>query len=45
MGFMWLHDNYQQGKASPTLRWRLMVFWAWFVIISGMFLIIAVSCL
>lgn len=40
-GFMWLYDNWTNGKSSPTLSWRLMVAWCGFVIVSGTFLMIA----
>ncbi|OAA57160.1 Amino acid transporter, transmembrane [Cordyceps fumosorosea ARSEF 2679] len=41
MGCMWLYDNWSRGKDAPTLRWRLMVGWSIFVIVSGTFLMIA----
>ncbi|KAF9874536.1 hypothetical protein CkaCkLH20_08099 [Colletotrichum karsti] len=41
MGCMWLYDNWGKGKAHPTMRWRLMVAWSLFVIVSGTFLMIA----
>ena len=41
MGGMWLYDNWHTGKAAPTMRWRLMVAWCIFVIVSGTFLMIA----
>lgn len=41
MGFMWLHDNYKQGKAEKKLSWKLKVGWAIFVIVSGLFLMVA----
>ncbi|KAH7239908.1 transmembrane amino acid transporter protein-domain-containing protein [Fusarium redolens] len=41
MGCMWLYDNWSRGKENPTMRWRLMVGWSIFVIVSGTFLMIA----
>ncbi|CBY01386.1 similar to amino acid transporter [Plenodomus lingam JN3] len=41
MGCMWLYDNWTAGKVTKTLRWRLMVVWSIFVIISGFFLMIS----
>ncbi|KND88279.1 N amino acid transport system protein [Tolypocladium ophioglossoides CBS 100239] len=41
MGCMWLYDNWSTGKEKPTKRWRLMVCWSIFVIVSGTFLMIA----
>ena len=41
MGCMWLYDNWQKGKETQTLRWRLMVVWSVFVIVSGTFLMVA----
>ena len=43
MGCMWLYDNWADGKANPTMKWRLMVAWSVFVIVSGTFLMIAGS--
>lgn len=41
MGCMWLYDNWSRGKQAPTMKWRLMVAWCVFVIVSGTFLVIA----
>ncbi|CAG9998270.1 unnamed protein product [Clonostachys byssicola] len=41
MGFMWLHDNWSEGKQNPTMKWWLMVAWSIFVIVSGSFLMVA----
>lgn len=41
MGLMWLYDNWTKGKQEQTLKWRLMVAWCIFVIVSGTFLVIA----
>ncbi|KAJ4264534.1 hypothetical protein NW762_005736 [Fusarium torreyae] len=41
MGCMWLYDNWSRGKENPTLRWRLMVGWSVFVIVSGTFMMVA----
>lgn len=41
MGFMWLYDNWSASKAKRTLKWRLMVCWSIFVIVSGTFLMVA----
>lgn len=41
MGFMWLYDNWGLEKSRRTLRWKLMVLWSVFVIVSGTFLLIA----
>lgn len=41
MGCMWLYDNWSEGKKNPTLKWRLMVCWSVFVVVSGTFLMIA----
>jgi hypothetical protein len=41
MGFMWLYDNWSIEKSKRNLRWRLMVCWSVFVIVSGTFLMIA----
>jgi len=41
MGFMWLYDNWTQEKTERTLKWKLMVCWSIFVIVSGTFLMIA----
>lgn len=41
MGFMWLYDNWRVPKQEKTLRWKLMVLWSIFVIISGTFLMVA----
>ncbi|KAI8930973.1 hypothetical protein NX059_011985 [Plenodomus lindquistii] len=41
MGAMWLYDNWTSGKVTKTLRWKLMVAWSVFVILSGFFLMVA----
>ncbi|KAF2098799.1 hypothetical protein NA57DRAFT_76037 [Rhizodiscina lignyota] len=41
MGCMWLYDNWRKGKAERTTKWRLMVWWSIFVVVSGSFLMIA----
>ncbi|KAJ5639070.1 amino acid transporter [Penicillium longicatenatum] len=41
MGFMWLYDNWTQDKTEGVLKWKLMVCWSVFVIVSGTFLMIA----
>ncbi|KAJ5087349.1 hypothetical protein N7456_010965 [Penicillium angulare] len=41
MGFMWLYDNWSQGKAERSIKWILMVCWCIFVIVSGTFLMIS----
>ncbi|KAJ5455837.1 uncharacterized protein N7458_004101 [Penicillium daleae] len=41
MGCMWLYDNWARGKEAPTMKWRLMVGWCIFVIVSGTFLVLA----
>ncbi|WYZ37726.1 hypothetical protein EsH8_II_001232 [Colletotrichum jinshuiense] len=41
MGCMWLYDNWNKGRQSPTTRWYLMVAWSSFVILSGSFLMVA----
>ncbi|PYH46901.1 putative amino acid transporter (Mtr) [Aspergillus saccharolyticus JOP 1030-1] len=38
MGCMWLYDNWRNER---TTRWYMMVAWSGFVIISGMFLMVA----
>ncbi|KAM0426741.1 hypothetical protein ACHAPT_008057 [Fusarium lateritium] len=38
MGCMWLYDNWKEER---TLRWRLMVGWSVFIIVSGTFLMVA----
>ncbi|KAK0385497.1 hypothetical protein NLU13_6677 [Sarocladium strictum] len=43
MGAMWLYDNWAAGKANPTMKWRLMVAWCVFVIVSGTFIMVAGS--
>ncbi|CAM1505934.1 Fc.00g115710.m01.CDS01 [Cosmosporella sp. VM-42] len=39
MGCMWLYDNW--GRNDRNLTWKLMVAWSVFVVVSGMFLMIA----
>ena len=41
MPCMWLYDNWSTGKARPTTWWYLTCSWAFFVIASGTFLLIA----
>jgi hypothetical protein len=41
MGSVWLYDNWTKGKQEPTLKWRLMVTWCIFVIVSGTILVVA----
>ncbi|KAJ5797389.1 amino acid transporter [Penicillium pulvis] len=41
MGFMWLYDNWTQDKTERSLKWKFMVCWSVFVIVSGTFLMIA----
>lgn len=41
MGFMWLYDNWTQDQTERTLKWKAMVCWSLFVIVSGTFLMIA----
>jgi hypothetical protein len=41
MGCMWLYDNWSREKAKRDGKWRFMVGWSLFVIISGTFLMIA----
>lgn len=40
MGFMWLYDNWHVDNSGKTWRWKFMVGWSIFVIISGTFLMI-----
>ncbi|KAJ8114555.1 hypothetical protein OPT61_g3599 [Boeremia exigua] len=40
MGCMWLYDNWSTSKEQRNLRWKAMVGWSAFVIISGTFLMI-----
>lgn len=40
MGAMWFYDNWNAPNRG-TLRWKLMVGWASFVIIIGTFLMVA----
>ncbi|KAK5108520.1 hypothetical protein LTR62_008260 [Meristemomyces frigidus] len=41
MGCMWLYDNWGVEKAKRTTKWKLMVCWSVFVVVSGTFLMIA----
>ncbi|KAF7189559.1 N amino acid transport system protein [Pseudocercospora fuligena] len=41
MGFMWLYDNWGKSAGERTTKWKLMVCWSCFVIVSGTFLMIA----
>lgn len=38
MGAMWLYDHWSKPR---TAKWMFMVFWCWFIIISGTFLMIS----
>lgn len=38
MGCMWLYDNW--GRTNRDWRWKVMVVWSVFVIVSGTFLLI-----
>ncbi|CAH0055154.1 unnamed protein product [Clonostachys solani] len=40
-GCMWLYDNWSDGKANPTWRWRVMVGWSIFIIVIGSFLMVS----
>lgn len=40
-GCFWLYDNWSAGKQERSLKWILMVIWSSFIILSGMFLMIA----
>lgn len=40
-GFMWLYDNWNLPAESRKIRWKLMVGWCLFVILSGSFLLVA----
>ncbi|OJJ54274.1 hypothetical protein ASPSYDRAFT_161130 [Aspergillus sydowii CBS 593.65] len=41
MACMWLYDNWTKDGSVRTWKWKSMVFWCAFVLISGTFLIIA----
>lgn len=41
MGCMWLFDNWKRPDAKRSPRWFMGVAWSAFVIIAGMFLLIA----
>ncbi|RAL07363.1 putative amino acid transporter (Mtr) [Aspergillus homomorphus CBS 101889] len=41
MGCMWLYDNWKSDRHERTRRWYFMVMWSGFVILSGMFLMVA----
>ncbi|KAJ5931052.1 hypothetical protein N7466_006545, partial [Penicillium verhagenii] len=41
MACMWLYDNWRKGKSSQTYKWRMMVCWCVFVLVSGTFLVIS----
>ncbi|CAG8204200.1 unnamed protein product [Penicillium olsonii] len=41
LGCMWLYDNWAKGKTQRTARWVLMVCWSAFVVLVGMFLMVA----
>lgn len=38
---MWLYDNWGVARENRTMKWKLMVCWCVFVIVSGSFLMIA----
>lgn len=40
-GLMWLYDNWALPAESRKIRWRFMVSWCIFVILSGSFLLVA----
>ena len=40
-GLMWLHDNWALPDESRNIRWKFMVGWCIFVILSGSFLLVA----
>ncbi|KAF9775051.1 hypothetical protein IL306_006876 [Fusarium sp. DS 682] len=40
-GCFWLYDNWSAGKQERSVKWILMAVWSSFVILSGMFLMIA----
>ncbi|RMY01919.1 hypothetical protein D0868_08245 [Hortaea werneckii] len=40
-GLMWLHDNWALPDESRKIRWKFMVGWCIFVILSGSFLLVA----
>ena len=41
LGCMWLYDNWAKGKTQRTARWVLMVCWSAFVVLVGMFFMVA----
>ena len=41
MAFMWLYDNWGQGKTNKSPRWIFMVGWCGFIILAGSFLMVA----
>lgn len=40
-GLMWLYDNWSVPAENKNIRWKLMVGWCAFVILSGSFLLVA----
>lgn len=40
MGCLWLLDNYQTGKASPTKSWYFMVAFSLFIIMLGTYVMV-----
>ncbi|KAI7184602.1 hypothetical protein KC316_g7249 [Hortaea werneckii] len=40
-GLMWLYDNWNLPAEGRKIRWKLMVAWCVFVILSGSFLLVA----
>ncbi|KKK21029.1 hypothetical protein ARAM_002388 [Aspergillus rambellii] len=40
-GCMWLYDNWKVSKEERTWKWKLGVAWSIFVVVSGMFLMVA----
>ncbi|KAI7503838.1 hypothetical protein KC367_g1393 [Hortaea werneckii] len=40
-GLMWLYDNWTIPAENKNIRWKLMVGWCAFVILSGSFLLVA----
>lgn len=40
-GCMWLYDNWTKDKRKRSIRWKSIVLWSVFVIVSGTFLMVA----
>lgn len=40
-GYMWLYDNWTRDRNERNLRWWLMAAWSVFVIVVGVFLMVA----